>query len=136
MCGFGFKGPEWPLNRWPPSIPSVADPWFVVPIVRADFGTGTLNFCSDDLECAVVVSHATTPPDGTRYPLVITCRDIKPGVSKAFNVSLRFGPADARVQDLSADVLERYAKKYPFQINWNDRRPIGAIFLASSGINV
>jgi hypothetical protein len=39
------------------------------------------------------------------------------------------------VQDLSGDVLARYAKKYPFQINWNDHRPIGAIFLASSGIN-
>ena len=25
MFGFGFKGPEWPLNRWPPSIPSVGD---------------------------------------------------------------------------------------------------------------
>ena len=39
-------------------------------------------------------------------------------------------------QDLSGDVLERYAGKYPFQVNWKDRRPIGAIFLASSGINV
>src|SRR6266581_4769201 len=25
MFGFGFKGPEWPLNSWPPSIPSAAD---------------------------------------------------------------------------------------------------------------
>jgi len=32
MFGFGFKGPEWPLNDWPPSIPSAADPRFVVPI--------------------------------------------------------------------------------------------------------
>jgi hypothetical protein len=67
---------------------------------------------------------------------VITCSDIKPGSTKAFNVSLRFGPAGARVQDLSGDVLEAYAGKYPFQINWKDHRPIGAIFLASSGTNV
>src|SRR4029079_14728157 len=33
MFGFGFKGPEWPLDRWPPSISSVADPLFSVPIV-------------------------------------------------------------------------------------------------------
>jgi hypothetical protein len=32
--------------------------------------------------------------------------------------------------------LQAYAKKYPFRVNWSDRRPIGAIFLASSGINV
>ena len=135
MFGFGFKGPEWSLDHWPPSIPSVADPLFSVPIVRADFGTGVVNFCSDDLECSVGVPH-TTNSDGTRYPLAITCRNIKPGSTKILNVSLRFGPAGAGVQDLSGDVLERYANKYPFQLGWKDRRPIGAIFLAGSQINV
>jgi len=136
MFGFGFKGPEWPLDQGPASIPSVADPRFVVPIVRVDFGTGALNFCSDDVECAVNVLSSTNSPVKTSYPLVITCRDIQPGVSKALNVSLRFGPGGARVQDLSGDVLERYAKKYPFQVKWKDRRPIGAIFLAGPQINV
>ena len=82
MFGFGFKGPEWPLNQWPASIPSVADPLFVVPIVRRDFGTGVLNLCSDDIECSVGISRTTNPPDGTRYPLVISCRNIKPGERK------------------------------------------------------
>ncbi len=61
MFGFGFKGPEWPLDRWPPSIPSVADPLFTVPIVRADFGTGVINFCSDDLECSVYCTRQIRP---------------------------------------------------------------------------
>src|SRR5262249_22837264 len=82
------------------------------------------------------VPTSTNFPARTSYPLVITCRDIKPGVSKTFNVSLRFGPGGARGQDLSGDVLERYAKKYPFEVNWKDRRPIGAIFLAGPQINV
>jgi len=136
MFGFGFKGPEWPLHQGPASIPSVADPQFVVPIVHVDYRSGALNFCSDDLECSVDVSNSTNSPAGTGYPFVVTCRDIKPRASKMFNVSIRFGPAGARVQDLSGDVLERYAGKYPFQINWKDHRPIGAIFLASSGTNV
>ncbi len=136
MFGFGFKGPEWPLHQGPASIPSVADPRFVVPIVRVDYGTGSLNFCSDDLECSVDVPHSTNSLAGTGYPFVATCRDIKPRASKTFNVSMRFGPAGARVQDLSRDVLERYARKYPFQLNWKDRRPIGAIFLAGPQINV
>jgi hypothetical protein len=101
-----------------------------------DYGTGALNFCSDDLDCSVDVRYSTNSTARTSYPFVITCRDVKPGVSKTFNISLRFGSAGARVEDLSGDVLERYAGKYPFQINWKDRRPIGAIFLASSGINV
>src|SRR6266446_1572139 len=136
MFGFGFKGPEWPLDQSPPSIRSVADPQTVVPIVSVNYRTGVLNFCSDDLECSVSVPYSTNFPGRTSYPFMITCRDIKPGASRTFNVSLRFGPAGARVQDLSGDVLQRYAEKYPFQINWNNRRPIGAIFLASSGINV
>ena len=136
MFGFGFKGPEWPLDQCPPSIPSVADPQFVVPIVRMDYGTGALNFCSDDVECSVNVPYSTNFPARTHYPLVITCRDIKPHTAKTFNVSLRFGPPGSRVQDLSSDVLEAYAKKYPFQVNWKDRRPIGAIFLAGPQINV
>jgi len=136
MFGFGFKGPEWPLDRPPPSIRSVADPQAVVPIVSVNYRTGALNFCSDDLECSVSVPYSTNAPARTAYPFMVTCHDIKPGASRTFNVSLRFGPAGSRVQDLSGDVLARYAKKYPFQINWNDHRPIGAIFLASSGINV
>jgi hypothetical protein len=134
--GFGFKGPEHPLDRSPPSIRSVADPQSVVPIISVNYRTGALNFCSDDLECSADVPYSTNVLARTTYPFIIICHDIKPGVTKTFNVSLRFGPAGARVQDLSGDVLERYAKKYPFQINWNDRRPIGAIFLASSGVNV
>jgi len=136
MFGFGFKGPEWPLGQCPASIPTVADPRFVVPLVHVDYGTGALNLCSDDVECAVNVPYSTNFLARTSYPLVITCSDIKPGLTKAFNVSLRFGPAGARIQDLSGDVLERYAGKYPFQVNWNDHRPIGAMFLAGPQINV
>ncbi len=136
MFGFGFKGPEWPLGQSPASIPTVADPRFVVPLVHVDYGTGALNLCSDDVECAVNVPYSTNFLARTSYPLVITCSDIKPGVTKAFNVSLRFGPAGARIQDLSGDVLQRYAGKYPFQVNWNDHRPIGAMFLAGPQINV
>jgi hypothetical protein len=136
MFGFGFKGPEWRLHEGPLSIPSVADPRFVVPIIQIDYGTGALTFCSDDVECAVDVAQSTNFPARTRYPLVITCRDIEPGTTKVFNVSLRFGPAGAGVQDLSGDVLERYAQKYPFQVGWKDRRPIGEINLAGPQINV
>jgi len=136
MFGFGFKGPEWRLHEGPLSMPSVADPRFVVPIIQMDYGTGALTFCSDDVDCAVDVPQSTNFPARTSYPFIVTCRDIKSGTTGVFNVSLRFGPADAGVQDLSGDVLERYAGKYPFQVDWKDRRPIGAIFLAGPQINV
>ena len=70
MFGFGFKGPEWRLHEGPPSIPSVADPRFVVPIIQMDYGTGALNFCSDDVECAVDVPQSTNFPARTSYPFI------------------------------------------------------------------
>jgi len=132
MFGFGFKGTMHQLYQYP----SVADPQFVVPIVRVEYGTGALNFCSDDLKCSLSVPYSTNPPAKTSYPFIINCHGIKPGGTETLNISLRFGSASLRVPDLSHDVLERYAEKYPFRINWTDRSPIGAIFLASSGINV
>jgi hypothetical protein len=136
MFGFGFKGPEWRLHEGPLSIPPIADPQFVVPIIQIDYATGALTFCSDDVDCEVDVPQSTNFPARTSYPLIVTCRDIKPGNTKVSNVSLRFGPAGSSVQDLSSDVLERFAKKYPFQVDWKDRRPIGAIYLAGPQINV
>jgi hypothetical protein len=132
MFGFGFKGAMHPLYQYP----SVVDPEFAIPIVRVDYGNGALNFCADDLEGSIGVPHTTNPPARTSYPFTITCRHIGPGASKSFSVSLRFGPAGSRVQDLSDDIIKRYAAKYPFQINWTDHRPVGAIFLGSSGIKV
>ena len=76
MFGFGFKDTASDLHQYP-SVPSAADPQFVVPLVRADYGTGALNFCSDDLECSVGVLHSTNPAARTTYPFVITCHDIK-----------------------------------------------------------
>src|SRR5205809_3675382 len=67
MFGFGFKGPEWPLGQSPGSIPTVADTRFVVPVVRIDYGTGALNLCSDDAECAVNVPYSTNFLARTSY---------------------------------------------------------------------
>jgi hypothetical protein len=131
MFGFGFKNKPAQMG----ADPFLADPEFVVPIVRVDYGSSTLNFCSDDLESLVGVLNPTNRPANTSYPFLIACRNVGPG-SKTFTVSLRFGPSASTVRDLSADVLKRYAGKYPFQVQWSDHRPIGAIFLASAGIKV
>ena len=79
MFGFGFKGPDWRLHEGPLSIPSVADPRFVVPIIQIDYGTGALSFFSDDVNSAVDVAQSTNFPARTSYPFIVTCRDIKPG---------------------------------------------------------
>ena len=132
MFGFGFKGKPAQMGTYP----LMADPEFVVPIVRVDYGNSTLNLCSDDAESLVAVLYPTNRPTNTSYPFLVACSNIGPGTTKTFTVSLRFGPSGSSVRDLSGDVLKRYADKHPFQVKWTDHRPIGAIYLASSGINV
>jgi hypothetical protein len=132
MFGFGFKSKPAQMGTYP----LLADPEFVVPIVRVDYGNSTLNLCSDDAESLVAVLYPTNRPANTSYPFLSAFRNVEPGTTKTFTVSLRFGPSGSSVRDLSADVLKRYSEKYPFQVKWTDHRPIGAIYLASSGINV
>ena len=132
MFGERFKGPLFPLGEFP----LIADPHFVVPILQVDYGTGTLNFSSDDVGAAVSVSPATNPPARTMYAFTVSFTNIPPRASRTCAVSLRFGPPNASARDLSGDVLERYAKTYPFELKWEDRRPIGMVYLASSGVNV
>jgi hypothetical protein len=131
MFGYQFKGELSPLYKWPILI----DARFAIPLVRVDYGTDTLNFCDDDFAAAVTVGSATNS-DRTSYPFGITCHTIQPGGSKTFDVSFRFGPSGSTERDLSDDVIQAYATKYPFQVKWNDHRSIGAIYLASSGIKV
>lgn len=133
MFGFGFKGNMSPLWKYP----MVADPTFQVPLVCTDYGTGSLDFCADDLRSIVSVPYTTNHQTKTTYPFVVTSEGaIAPGQKRSFAVSLRFGSAGASVKQLANDSLDAYRKKYPFQVKWRDRRPIGAIFLASSGIKV
>ena len=137
LLSFFNSSYSFPLDQCPASIPLIADARFVAPIIPVDYGTGALNFCSDDLGmfCRGAVFDEFPEPE-----LAIRSSSIAAILNRVLARHSIFRcasePAGARVQDLSGDVLERYAGKYPFQVNWKDRRPIGAIFLASSGINV
>jgi len=61
-------------------------------------------------------------------------RPVGPGGTDQYTVSIRFGPSGANAQQIAPDVYTSAAAQYPFQVNWSDRRPIGFIHLANSGI--
>lgn len=50
--------------------------------------------------------------------------------------SLRFAPPTSDPITFAGvrDVLESFTKRYPFTLKWDDRRPIGMIMMASSGV--
>jgi hypothetical protein len=126
--GFGFKGATRPIGQ----IPLVADPSVAVPVIQIDYGADAMSFCSDDLAIELQAMASTNPPTRTAHPFEVVFRDVPPGATKKATVSFRFGPA-ASAGVLADDLLKRYAERYPFQVKWKDRRPIGMIFLAGLG---
>ena len=131
MFGYGFKGEMNPLtNSWPLTV----YPQFAAPVIQIDYGKSAVSFCSEDLATPISVSAPANPPAATSYALKILCGTLQAGESKSFDVSLRFGAAGATPAKLSGDILQAYRLKYPFRVKWKDRRPIGMIYLASSGI--
>ena len=63
-------------------------------------------------------------------------RPIYPGRTEEFHLSLRFGPAGAKVADLGRDIYRKYARAYPPTLKWDDRRVIGALHLSSSAMGI
>lgn len=58
---------------------------------------------------------------------------IGPGSRSSVTITLRAGPPDASLRSLGGDVLDGYARAWPFVLTWPDRRPMGKVFLASAG---
>ncbi|WP_143017098.1 hypothetical protein [Catalinimonas alkaloidigena] len=59
-------------------------------------------------------------------------RPIAPGKTDTYHLSLRFGGEKDDPDQLASDVYETFSKTYPMQLNWEDRRPIGTLFLATA----
>jgi hypothetical protein len=76
---------------------------------------------------SVHTDRVSSYPDS--YPTIV--RPIPPKGSDQYVVSLRFGRAKTTKSTLFDDVEKKFAAAFPQQLNWSDRRPIGAIFLAT-----
>jgi len=63
---------------------------------------------------------------------VVPGRPVAPGQKDAYHVSLSFGAPGASLAELCPEVLSNVAGQRPLEIDWKDRRPIGAMFLADS----
>ncbi|HLK62878.1 MAG TPA: hypothetical protein VKU19_05540 [Bryobacteraceae bacterium] len=118
-------------------------------LIGMSWGTGIAVLANDDVTQPLISGFpwALDRPGNTTFPLrVCTGRDpmlpdmlpyiqrpVAPGVSDTYHLSIRFGSRTTGVSQLGHDVLQRFAEHYPGHLQWKDRRPIGTIFLASSG---
>ena len=105
-----------------------------------------IHFCRDtnDEDAGLGVPHGIpfplrrpTSADGTMncaFPLVAYIGAIPAGSKRELAYSLRFSPNSPITFAAARDLLESFARKYPFTLKWDDRRPIGMMFLATSGV--
>jgi hypothetical protein len=129
------------------SIPLLAHNIGQVAAVKVSWSSGTMAVVSDDIQKPVMVGFpwALNRPANTEYPLSIhtdrvgnypdsyptVVRPIPPRGSDRFAVSLRLGRKKATEASLAADAYKNFAAAFPAQLQWADRRPVGAIFLAT-----
>jgi len=139
------------INEYDGSIPlmehSVGDPG----ILRVSYDSGVLVVATEDVEKPLQFGFpwAENRPANTVFPLTVNTdrvktlpdsypsieRPIPPAASDQYQISLRFGRPGDTIMDLARDVYQKYAKQFPSKLNWPDRRPIGAVFLASAATN-
>lgn len=116
------------------------------PVVAANYGSGLVTIANDDQSKHLYTGLNTTPETATlkRFPLWVSSvalphqptfrpkfeNPVPPKTSRTYTVSLRFAPATVDPVALTADVYQSYAAAWPLQVNWPDRRSIGALFLA------
>jgi hypothetical protein len=117
-------------------------------VVGADFGSGVLVLANEDSKRPLAFGLGQ-PSDGnaaTVYPILAYTsrhpmlkktfpfidRPIPPGGTDRYILSLRFGPAGTKADDLAEDIYKSYAAAFPPRFKWPDRRPIGRFFMSTS----
>jgi hypothetical protein len=117
-------------------------------LVQATYTGGVMVLASDDQGAPVQIGFPWTSdrPMNTQFPLSINTgrvsmfptsspsilRPISPGKSDSIMFSLRFGPPGSNPASLADDIYKQFASDFPPALEWNDRRPIGALFLSTA----
>jgi len=119
-------------------------------VIPADWHTGELALVNDDVVKPLNVGFLTYPQSVDHKYLFwvgstpFWCqpgnwprfdRPIAPGGVDRYTVSVRFSPTGTTAEQIAPDVYASALAQFPFENNWNDRRPIGFIHLANSSIS-
>jgi hypothetical protein len=133
-----------PPTGWTPNFPYLGANRGDPTIELANYGSGSLAVCDDDVKQPLLVGFPGRADLQTRPILVSTSninylspyldpylkRPIAPGGSDTFHISLRFGPPTVTALDLGRDLYHKLAATFPSRLHWTDHRPIGTLHLA------
>ena len=135
------------VKEYDGSIPLLEHNIGQVASTLVSYGSGTMAIASEDFKKPLMVGlpWALNKPANTVFPLSVhtnrvssyplsyptIVRPIAPKASDQFVVSIRLGRSNATEASLTGDLNKQFANAFPQELNWSDRRPIGAIFLAT-----
>jgi hypothetical protein len=133
-AGMWGTGGNWlPLHQ----VPLIARSDQMPPVIFVDFEGGRMAFANEGAPNApdgatIKIPFTTNPSTRLTYPFLVSFPAIAPGDTVSAIISLRFGTSNDSAQALAGDILKRFREAYPYLLKWDDRRPIGALFLATS----
>ena len=106
------------------------------PIVAVQSSVALIHFCQDtnDYDSGLGIPFSADGPRRRAFPFVAYIGAIPGGGKRDLTYSLRFSPNGPISFAAARDVLDSFARRYPFMLKWDDRRPIGMMFLAASGV--
>ena len=132
----GFMNASYPQMTFNTTAPSVT---------AADYGSGEVvavvpdaskplysGFLPTSPTNAYVPFISSTTPDSLATFLPHNDRPVAPGQTDTFTVSLRFAASGTSAASLASDAYASWASTWPAQLNWQDRRIIGTMYLSSS----
>ena len=120
-------------------------------VQSADFGSGIVSVINRDVNrrlCVGLISRNDTA-QSFRYDVYVGSarlwyqpdnwptfpRPVAAGARDSYAISLRFSPPGTDARDIAPDIAAAYAAAHPMELNWSDRRPLAALFLASASDN-
>lgn len=132
----GFTDPSWEQLAFNTTGPSVT---------IADFGSGLLAAVATDPAKPLYSGFEPAGGGNNYFPIISSTaidgmasffprndRPIAPGETDSFTVSLRFAPSGTPPGTIASDAFQNWSKAFPSTLQWNDRRIIGTVYLASS----
>ncbi len=142
---FALHFPKLPNGFYDANYPQLAFNTTAPSVTVADFGTGEVAAVAPDATKALYSGFQPTGQTLAYTPIISGTsldgmatfqphndRPVAPGQTDSFTVSLRFAPSGTPAASLGGDAYQSWAKTWPVQLKWSDRRVIGTVYLASS----
>ena len=141
----GLQFPNLPNGFGVPNYPQFHNNLDGPSLIPADYGSGMVTLTDEDakplylgfspsgvpLHYSIEVGTLNDGNSGFLSTALPVNRPVPPGQSNVYTLSLRFSPTGTDYHTIAGDVLTTFAKTWPQSLKWQDRRPIGVLFLSN-----